>query len=167
LADIGAIKDITGLAFPPAVASMRYTAKMKSDAVIRLGFYTVIKILKRLFKKPIQSKNEDEIRALRGGVLRVKRETERSIVFHFKDYQENIKFQYINKLVEAVSKSLYESLLDRFQAYVTDLSNIVELINNKLIDKKQATEILKEMEQSSREIDDRINIIREKIESTV
>jgi hypothetical protein len=43
----------------------------------------------------------------------------------------------------------------------------VELINNKLIDKKQATEILKEMEQSSREIDDRINIIREKIESTV
>lgn len=167
LADIGAIKDITGLAFPPAVASMRYTAKMKSDAVIRLGFYTVIKILKRLFKKPIQSKNEDEIRALRGGILRVKRETERSIVFHFKDYQENIKFQYINKLVEAVSKSLYESLLDRFQAYVTDLSNIVELINNKLIDKKQATEILKEMEQSSREIDDRINIIREKIESTV
>jgi len=167
LADIGAIKDITGLAFPPAVASMRYTAKMKSDAVIRLGFYTVIKILKRLFKKPIQSKNEDEIRALRGGVLRVKRETERSIVFHFKDYQENIKFQYINKLVEAVSKSLYESLLDRFQAYVTDLSNIVELINNKLIDKKQATEILKEMEQSSREIGDRINIIREKIESTV
>ena len=167
LADIGAIKDITGLAFPPAVASMRYTAKMKSDAVIRLGFYKVIKILKRLFKKPIQSKNEDEIRALRGGVLRVKRETERSIVFHFKDYQENIKFQYINKLVEAVSKSLYESLLDRFQAYVTDLSNIVELINNKLIDKKQATEILKEMEQSSREIGDRINIIREKIESTV
>ncbi len=167
LADIDAIKDITGLAFPPAVASMRYTAKMKTDAVIRLGFYTVIKILKRLFKKSIQSKNEDEIRALRGGVLRVKRETERSIVFHFKDYQENIKFQYINKLVEAVSKSLYESLLDRFQAYVTDLSNIVELINNKLIDKQRTTEILREMEQSSREIDGRINIIREKIESTV
>ena len=167
LADIGAIKDITGLAFPPAVASMRYTAKMKTEAVIHLGLYTVIKIFKKLFKKPIQSKNEDEMRALKGGVLRVKRETERSIVFHFKDYQENIKFQYINKLVEAVSKSLYESLLDRFQAYVADLSNIVELINNKLIDKKQATEILNEMEQSSREIDDRINIIREKIESTV
>lgn len=167
LADIGAIKDITGLAVPPAVASMRYTAKMKTEAVMHLGLYTVIKIFKKIFKKPIQSKNEDEMRALKGGVLRVKRETERSIVFHFKDYQENIKFQYINKLVEAVSKSLYESLLDRFQAYVADLSNIVELINNKLIDKKRTTEILNEMEQSSREIDDRINIIREKIESTV
>ena len=167
LANIGAIKDITGLAFPPAVAPMRYTTKMKTEAVMHLGLYTVIKIFKRIFKKPIQSKNEDEMRALKGGVLRVKRETERSIVFHFKDYQENIKFQYINKLVEAVSKSLYESLLDRFQAYVADLSNIVELINNKLIDKKRTTEILNEMEQSSREIDDRINIIREKIESTV
>jgi len=164
LPDFGSIKDITGLALPPAVASMRYTAKMKTEAVMRLGFYTVVKFLKKLLKKPIQSKNEQEVLALKDGILRMKRETEKSVVYHFKDYQENIKFQYIYKLIEAASNSLYETLTDRFRAYVADLSNIVELINNKLIDKEQASEILKEMEQTSMGIDERINIIREKIE---
>ena len=164
LPDFDSIKDITGLALPPAVASMRYTAKMKTEAVMRLGFYTVVKFFKKLLKKPIQSKNEQEVLALKDGVLRMKRETEKSVVYHFKDYQENIKFQYIYKLIEAASNSLYETLTDRFRAYVADLSNIVELINNKLIDKHQAYEILKEMEQTSIGIDERINIIREKIE---
>ena len=164
LPDFDSIKDMTGLAFPPAVASMRYTAKIKTEAVMRLGFYTVVKFFKKLLKKPIQSKNEQEVLALKDGVLRMKRETEKSVVYHFKDYQENIKFQYIYKLIEAASNSLYEALTDRFRAYVADLSNIVELINNKLIDKQQASEILKEMEQTSIEIDGRINVIREKIE---
>ncbi len=164
LPDFDSIKDMTGLAFPPAVASMRYTAKIKTEAVMRLGFYTVVKFFKKLLKKPIQIKNEQEVLALKDGVLRMKRETEKSIVYHFKDYQENIKFQYIYKLIEAASNSLYEALTDRFRAYVADLSNIVGLINSKLIDKQQASEILKEMEQTSIEIDGRINIIREKIE---
>jgi hypothetical protein len=153
------------LALPPAVASMNYTARMKTEAVIRLGFYTVLKFFKKFLKKPIQSKNEQEVLALKDGVLRVKRETEKSVVFHFKDYQENIKFQYIYKLIEAASNSLYEALIDRFRVYVTDLSDTVELINNQLVDKKRAFEILKDMEQTSMKIDERINIIREKIES--
>jgi hypothetical protein len=138
---------------------------MKTEAVIRLGFYTVLKFFKKFLKKPIQSKNEQEVLALKDGVLRLKRETEKSVVFHFKDYQENIKFQYIYKLIEAASNSLYEALIDRFRVYVTDLSDTVELINNQLVDKKRAFEILKDMEQTSMKIDERINIIREKIES--
>ena len=165
LPDIDSIKGIAGLALPPAVASMNYTARVKTQAVIRLGFYTVLKFFKKFLKKPIQGKNEQEVLALKDGVLRVKRETEKSVVFHFKDYQENIKFQYIYKLIEVASNSLYESLIDRFRVYVTDLSDMVELINNKLVDKKQASEILKEMEQTSVRIDGRINIIREKLES--
>ncbi|MBW1958134.1 MAG: dynamin family protein [Deltaproteobacteria bacterium] len=165
LLDIDSIKGIAGLALPPAVASMNYTARMKTEAVIRLGFYTVLKFFKKFLKKPIRSKNEQEVLALKDGVLRVKRETEKSVVFHFKDYQENIKFQYIYKLIEAASNSLYEALTDRFRVYVTDLSDILELINNKLVDKQRAFEILKEMEQTSLRIDERINIIREKLES--
>jgi hypothetical protein len=165
LPDIDSIKGFAGLALPPAVASINYTARMKTEAVIRLGFYTVLKFFKKFLKKPIQSKNEQEVLALKDGVLRVKRETEKSVVFHFKDYQENIKFQYIYKLIEAASNSLYEALIDRFRVYVTDLSDTVELINNQLVDKKRAFEILKDMEQTSMKIDERINIIREKIES--
>lgn len=165
LPDIDSIKSVTGLALPPAVASMNYTAKIKTEAVIRLGFYTVLKFFKKILKKPLQTKNEEQVLALKDGVLRMKRETEKLVVFHFKDYQENIKFQYIYKIIEAASNSLYETLIDRFQVYGTDLSNIVKLINNKLISKQQVSEILKNMEQTSMGIDGRINIIREKIAS--
>ena len=165
LPDIDSIKSIAGLALPPAVASMNYTAKIKTEAFIRLGFYTVLKFFKKILKKPLQTKNEQKVLALKDGVLRMKRETEKSVVFHFKDYQENIKFQYIYKLIEAASNSLYETLIDRFQVYGTDLSDIVELINNKLINKQRASEILKDMEQTSMGIDGRINVIREKIAS--
>ena len=50
LPDIGAIKSITGLTLPPAVAYIRYSAKIKTEATMRLGFYKVAKIFKRLLK---------------------------------------------------------------------------------------------------------------------
>jgi GTPase SAR1 family protein len=163
---IDSIKDITGLAIPPVAATMRYTAKIKTEAVMRLGFYTIVKLFKRLLKKPIKNHNEEEMLALKDGVLRMKRETERSVVFHFKDYRENIKFQYIFKLIEAVSNSHYQVLLNRFRAHAADLSDIVDLIDNKKIDKTHAFDILKEMELASKEIKNRIRNSRENIEVT-
>ncbi|MBW2240130.1 MAG: hypothetical protein JRF39_14135, partial [Deltaproteobacteria bacterium] len=155
LPDIDTIKAITGLTLPPAVAYMRYTAKIKTEAVV--------KFFKKILKKPIERKNEEGILALQAGVLRMKRETERSMAFFFKDYQENIKFQYMYKIVEAVSNSLYESLIDRFQAYAADLSNIVELINDKLIDKEQASTTLQEMAITTGKIEEKINTVCENI----
>ncbi len=163
LPDVDTIKAITGLTLPPAVAYMRYTAKIKTEAVMRLGFYTVVKFFKKLLKKPIERKNEEGILALQAGVLRMKRETERSMAFFFKDYQENIKFQYMYKIVEAVSNSLYESLIDRFQVYAADLSNTLELINDKLIDKEQASTTLQEMAVAAGKIEEKINTVCENI----
>ncbi|MDH3344514.1 MAG: hypothetical protein OEL58_04685, partial [Desulfobacteraceae bacterium] len=163
LPDVDTIKAITGLTLPAAVAYMRYTAKIKTEAVMRLGFYTVVKFFKKLLKKPIERKNEEGMLALQAGVLRMKRETERSMAFFFKDYQENIKFQYMYKIVEAVSNSLYESLIDRFQVYAADLSNTLELINDKLIDKEQASTTLQEMAVAAGKIEEKINTVCENI----
>jgi GTPase SAR1 family protein len=165
LPDIRTIKSITGLTIPPVAAYMRYTAKMKTEATMRLGLYKVFKIFKKLLKKPIQRKNEGEMLALRDGVLRVKHEMEKSVISHLKDYQENIKFQYIYKLVEAESNSLYETLLDRFQIYGADLSSIVDLINNKMIDRDQTSEMMKTMAFDCSEMGKKINGLRERIET--
>ena len=164
LPDMDAIKGMIGLSLPPLVAAMHYSARIKTEAVVRLSFYAMVKVFKRIIKRPIQHKNEEEILALKDGVLRMKRETERSIIFLFKDYRENIKFQYMFKLVQAASNNLYEALLDRFQAYVTDLSNVVQLVNSKKVDKHQTFELLKAMELAGREINQRINSFRGKIE---
>jgi hypothetical protein len=117
-----------------------------------------------LLKKPIRDPNEEEMLALKDGVLRMKRETERSVIFHFKDYRENIKFQYIFKRIETVSNSYYEALLNRFRVHAADLSDIVNLINNKKIDKTHTFDTLKGMELTSEGIKNRIRNSRENIE---
>jgi GTPase SAR1 family protein len=166
LPDMDAIKDVAGLILPPAAATVNYTAKIKTEAFIRLGFFSIIKFAKKILKKPIQNQNEEELLAFQSGVIRMKRETERSVILHFKDYKENIKFQYIFKLVEAVSKSHYQALLDSFQAYATDLSAMITLVSEKSVDKERAAQILKEMEKTSKWINGKIIGIRNTLEST-
>jgi hypothetical protein len=165
LPDIGTVKSIAGLALPPMAAYMRYTAKMKTEATMRLGLYKAVNIIKRLLKKPIQAKNQGEILALKDGIMRMKHEMEKSVLYHLKDYQENIKFQYLYKLVEAESNSLYESLLDRFQIYGSDLSSIVDLIDNKLIDKEQTFEMLNTMALDCSKLSEKINVLKQKIDT--
>jgi len=155
--DIESIKRLIGLRIPAAAANMRYSARIKTEAVLRFGFYKILKVFKKIIKKPYREKEDDVYQALRDGIRRMKRETENSILFHFKNYRENIKFQYIFKLVEVVSNSYYEVLLDRFQAYNTDLSELTDLIGEKRIDKERVYKILKETETASNEIIKRID----------
>jgi GTPase SAR1 family protein len=162
LPDLDAIKGMAGLILPPAAASVNYTAKIKTEAFIRLGFFSLIKLAKKIFRKPISSQDEEERLAFQSSVLRMKRETERSILLHFKDYKENIKYQYIFKLVGAVSQSHYQALLDRFQAYTTDLSTMFTLVSEKKVDKEKTAQILEEMEKNSKRINEKINDIRKK-----
>ena len=155
--DIESIKRLIGLRIPAAAATMHYSARIKTEAVLRFGFYKILKVFKKIIKKPHREKEDDVYQALRVGIRRMKREMENSILFHFKNYRENIKFQYIFKLVDVVSNSYYEILLDRFQAYNTDLSELTDLIGEKRIDKERVYKILKEMETASNEMIKRIN----------
>jgi GTPase SAR1 family protein len=157
------IKSILGLALPSMVVSMQYAAKIKTEAVMRLGFYTITKLFKKFLGKPVLIRNEETILALEAGMKRMKRETEASVFYHFKNYKENIKFQYIFKLIDAVSNSLFEALFDRFQAYITDLSKASEFLSNKRIDKQRASEMFEEMKMTTADIHARIVEMKEKL----
>ena len=130
---------------------------------MRLGFYKVVGFIRKVFKRPGGEKDRENFVAIKDGVKRMKRETEKSIISHFKDYRENIKFQYVFKLVDAEADALYESLLDHFQAYVTDLSNIVENFEDHKEDRVDASAILVEMEAKLQNIQERIGETRTRI----
>lgn len=160
LPGMAAIKRTAGVQFPPAVMTMQYSAKIKTEAVLRLGFYTVLTLLKRVFKKPMQSEREKEINALSDSIRRMRREMQESVVSHFIDYKENIKFQYIIKLVDAVSNTVKETLLNRFQSYVDSLLQMMSLIDTKQLDEAHASEVLDEMEGRTTEIQADLQQIR-------
>ncbi|MGD8285431.1 MAG: dynamin family protein [Desulfobacterales bacterium] len=161
--EINAVIQESGLVRPPLIANMSYSTKIKTEAYMRLGYYRVSGRLKKIVKRSANAYGEEALKALNDGVQRMKRETKQSIIFHFKDYQENLKFSYLYKLVDATAASYAQALLDHFQAHFFDLSSTIEQISSSQHDKDQASKIFNEMDPVSRELNNRIHRIRNSI----
>ena len=151
---------------PPLVATMHYSVRTKTEAIMRLGFYRALRNVKTLFKKSANAKGEEALRALRDGVRRMKLEIKKSVVFHLKDYQENLKFGYFYELIKATSESFAQASLDRFQAYFSDLSTTIEHLGKSQFDKEKATKIFNKMDKISRQLTEKLNRIKSEIESS-
>lgn len=123
---------------------MRYSAKVKTEAIMRLGAYKILRGFRKLIRKPLAGDKQEEIQALKDGVERMKKETEHSILFHFKDYRENIKFRYIFQMVESAATQTSDVLLERFQTYEDDLTQMAELIDANQTDKSARADTLRE-----------------------
>ncbi len=131
LLDLEDVKKVAGLKLPAAATSMRYSAKVRTEAVVRLGVYSVLKLFKKAFKKPLKNEQEEQMLALADGVKRMKGETEAALIFHFKNYRENFKFQYAFKLVEFATSHLHRTLLERLRAYDTDLTELTGVMETR------------------------------------
>jgi hypothetical protein len=136
--DIEAVKHSLGIALPPAAASMRYSAHIKTEAVLRLGVFSLLQLVRKVLKKSDGGRYDDTLNALKGGIRRMKRETERSINDHFKDYRENLKFQYLLPLADAVGRRLYEALTGQFDAYGNNLKSVVDGMSGECVDIAQS-----------------------------
>jgi len=151
------------LILPPIDATMRYTARIKTEAIVKLGAYSVVKIFRKLMKKDRDGSILEKTKALKDGVKRMKRETERSVLLHLKDYRENIKFQSMFKLTDIMSEQLYRELLQSFEAYFTDISKMVELIREERIDKKGMLQELERIESDAASVQVKIDYLREEM----
>ena len=161
--NLTSVKQSMGLKLPTVQAAMQYSAKIKTEAVARLGYYTFLSLIKKILRKRVLNENKGELKALKVGVRRMKREMEKSMHATFKDYRENIKFQYFLKLADALIDDLYARLLDQFQAYVTDLSAMVSDFAKKRIDTSNMSNWLDQMDHSALVIDQKIEQIKKEL----
>lgn len=150
---------------PPLVAALHYSAKVRTEAIVRLGFYRALSNVKTLFRKSSDHKGKQALKALSDAADRMKRDTEKSVVFNLKDYRENLKFRFLFKLVDATSEGFSQAVLDRFQAYFLGLSATIEGIGTNQEDKAKALKILDDMAQACQALDARIGKVREEIET--
>jgi len=159
-----AIIQTSGVSPPPLVAALHYSAKVRTEAIMRLGFYRALGNIKTLFKKSSDHKGEEALKALKDAARRIKRETEKAVVFNLKDYRENLKFRFFFKLVEATSDGFAQAVLDRFQAFFSDLSATIERIGTSQNDKTKAVHILNEMDRASQALQVKVDQVRREIE---
>jgi GTPase SAR1 family protein len=131
LLDIDAIKARTGLHVPLSTVDLHYSYKMKSEAYARLGLYSTIKFLRKIVKKPEKDDQAAQITALDRGLRRIKNEAEEYLVFHFENFRENFKFQYLLKFLNKASEHLHSLLMERFQSYEADMQTMENVVDKK------------------------------------
>lgn len=158
------IKASLGLELPPAAATMRYSAHIKTDAIMRLGIYALARVMKKVLKKKAGGKGDEEIRALEGGIRRMKRETERSVNAHFIDYRENVKFQYMLRLSEASSNRLYEGLTDHFRVYLSDLNGLIDSMGSESEGKEELWASLEAVEHQILQLQSQVDSLRREVD---
>lgn len=130
LLDLDDLKKEAGLKLPEAASNMRYSNKVKTEAFVRLGVYSILKVLKKVVRKPFKHEKEQQMLALADGVKRMKAETEEAVISHFKDYRENFKFQYAFRLVDLAASRLHGTLLEWVGPYDTDLTELTRITSS-------------------------------------
>ena len=160
---IEAVKQANNIDFPTASATLDYTAGIRTEAFMRLGAYRFINAVKRVMKKG-GSRIQSDLSALKSGVARMKKETEASVVFHFKNLRENTKFQYMFLLIDAVSETAYKRLDERFSAYAADLSRIRDVLDDDRSDKAEALSFISGLMEDADRIMDRIKAVKSGLE---
>lgn len=163
--DLKTLKQINNLAFPAAAATMNYSTAIKTEAIMRLGVYNFIKQIKRLIRQPVKDEAANAMSALKDAVKRMKKETEESLVFHFKNYKENLKFQYIFQLVDAVSGNIHDVLMERFHDYTQDLSQLTGSMAKNQVNKEQLSASLQESAATVDEVSGSIRQFGEKLKN--
>lgn len=157
---VDALKQMHGLTLPSSSTALRYSAKVRTEAMVRLGFYSLTKLFKKFLKKSTAKEKDEQMQALADGVELIKSETEASIFFHFENYRENFKFQYVAKLLEAASDYLYKLLMERFQSYNTDMKSLEQVIAKKGSDREEMINFLDWLTSSARRVHSDINDAR-------
>jgi len=165
LPSVAAVKESAGLKLPPLVAFLGYSTQIKTEAFISLGYFSVARFFKSVFKRKDTGRKGSHVKALQKSVRRMKRLTEDSLQFQFKDYRENLKFTYLFRLLEEVAQRLVETLTDRLQAYGGDTTDISAHFNRQLSDRQRIASLIKEMQVTAGDIDDMMSRLRRAVEN--
>lgn len=142
LLDLEVIKDSAGIRLPSAATALSYSARIRTEAFVRLGFYSMTKLFKKVLKKSSENERAEQMRALDDGIRLIKEETAKAIIFHFENYRENFKFQYVLKLLEASSRHLNQILTERFQSFSADIKYLEKVVEKKGAEREEISDFL-------------------------
>ncbi|MFW5908956.1 MAG: hypothetical protein ACOCR8_04885, partial [Desulfosalsimonas sp.] len=138
---LDSVKKAYSIEIPDAAATLAYSRGLKTETFMKLGYFRFLYGIRKLFKRGTGSASAD-ISALKSGVAGMKRETRDSIIFHFKNYRENLKFQYLFSIVDSVAAEINNWLVYRFQTYSTDFARISEIAGRDREDREKVLETI-------------------------
>ena len=160
--DVASLLRNTGVNPPPLASSMNYTARLRTEAVLRRGFYRVVSGFKKVLKKPVRA-GEEDTRALQESFVHIQRETRHSLGFQLKDFQENLKFRYFFVLIDMASERLAQAVAERLQTYAADFGALARGVSARQEDKERAVAVLTAMSRECRRLQAEIESLKGEI----
>ncbi|MFP4572562.1 MAG: dynamin family protein [Desulfobacterales bacterium] len=161
---LDAVKKTYTIEIPDATATLAYSRGLKTEAFMKLSYFRFLYWVKQIAKRSKSGKSAD-LSALKSGVARMKRETRDSIVYHFKNYRENLKFQYLISIVDSVASETNDWLVYRFQTYSTDFAKIREIAGKDRGEREKSLEIIDSLMADLDKIDLRLKTLQAEIQS--
>lgn len=147
------IRRQAGLTVPTLAAALHYSAGLRTEGVVRLGMYNLLNTVKQWLRREGKKNGVPGARrALEDSLKRIRRETERSIIFHMSNYRENLKYQYVFKLIDLAADILYDRILDRFRLLTADLSDIEKLADQERDVKGKSLQSLASLEKDAGDV---------------
>jgi GTPase SAR1 family protein len=165
LPSVESVKNAAGLKLPPMVAFLRYSAKIKTEAFLNLGFFSLLQGFQKLLRKN-RPAGESQVRALKRSVDHMKRLTEESLLFQCKDYRENLKFRYLYKLVDAVSQAMAETVLSRFQTFGSDTATALQQIQEQHSGREEVGAEIAAMDRQASVVGDQLQQLKIDIDAS-
>ena len=162
--DIQAVKSAAALRLPSLVTLLQYSRRIKAEAFIHAGYFSVIKVVKKMFRYKTAVGVDSYARALEKSVRRMKKQTEESILFECKNFRENLKFSYLHKLVEAVTQSSAANLTDRFRAFGAGTAVMVDHVGQMQSDRDNALAAFQQMDVIAAAAGKKIGHLRHRVE---
>ncbi|MFO7708920.1 MAG: dynamin family protein [Desulfobacterales bacterium] len=159
LPSVASLLRSSGRSHPPLASTINYTARLRTEAVLRRGFYRVVSGFKKFLKKPVQA-GEEDVRALREGLVRIRRETSAALIEALTDYRENIKFKYLFMQVETAAGRLSQVVAEQLQVYAADFGALAQGVNARQEDKAQAAAVLANMAEDCRRVQEMIDRLK-------
>ncbi len=144
---------------PTLAAGIGYPARIRSEALLRLGVYRVLGKVKKTLKKP-GSTEAAELRAFEKAVSRIKREAREALSAQFMDFRENLKFAHLFRITDEAARRLTDGLRERLEFYAADFSGLASRLQALGEQKQTAREALARLQGRCREVVYRLEDLR-------
>jgi GTPase SAR1 family protein len=131
---------------PSALDALNYNVVLRSSAMAGSSMVFFKNMINRFFK-PKTSLNDEAFKIIEKSLVKIKKETEATLKNHFLNYRENLKFQYILRFSEQVMDFYCKSLIESLDSYVSDFSDILEIMETTQESKKVCLEGLEMLEK--------------------
>ena len=164
--DFDAVKTTVGLRLPPLAPLLEYTKRIKAEAYINAGYFSVLNMFRKIFKNRSKSRSSYSAKTLQRSVRHMKKQTEESILFEMKNYRENLKFAYLHRLVEEVTQRFSDNLMDRFRSFDSGTAEMTNYVTQLKSDKDRAIQTVIDMERIAALTSEKMKHLRDKVEQS-